>query len=838
MAILSGSSGDKRGKGAAGIPRHPPPANLIRLPEVGIKREEFGNAGKTMGRRKAEREIRETREMTETRERSVTFEDVNRVKNMIERCLMLYMNQKQTVETLWKEQKIERVLTETVWERLQQDNPDFFRVYYVRLLLKGQLAFFNMLLEKQANSMGIPGKSVCGKCGTALLHRWGATYVSCATCSAIISVPPQEKIPEHGIEQASTSLAAQYISGSGGDDLLAARSLTGDADGASSHQFEMSGKPSTELPLDADTSLKSFVPQDLAEELPDVDESWFGLSDWSLESLTENLVKHNTDSSQLPDQISELYSSPDLKSDEKIPEHGIEQASTSLAAQYISGSGGDDLLAARSLTGDADGASSHQFEMSGKPSTELPLDADTSLKSFVPQDLAEELPDVDESWFGLSDWSLESLTENLVKHNTDSSQLPDQISELYSSPDLKSDEKIPEHGIEQASTSLAAQYISGSGGDDLLAARSLTGDADGASSHQFEMSGKPSTELPLDADTSLKSFVPQDLAEELPDVDESWFGLSDWSLESLTENLVKHNTDSSQLPDQISELYSSPDLKSDEKIPEHGIEQASTSLAAHYISGSGGDDLLAARSLTGDADGASSHQFEMSGKPSTELPLDADTSLKSFVPQDLAEELPDVDESWFGLSDWSLESLTENLVKHNTDSSQLPDQISELYSSPDLKSDGADGVSNSVIPGRSSGHQRIQEDGNASVPAHGLSISASMLATENSNTGTFPQVINTTKMTDNGYLNNSGLTFSTDINQSGAAPDPPFQKLEMAEQKQILYTKTSSFELENRIPQILRLSDSTSVGGFKQRRNFVNKGATGVHALGAYQFYT
>lgn len=35
------------------------------------------------------------------------------VKNMIEHCLMLYKNKKQTVETLWKEAKIEPILTET-----------------------------------------------------------------------------------------------------------------------------------------------------------------------------------------------------------------------------------------------------------------------------------------------------------------------------------------------------------------------------------------------------------------------------------------------------------------------------------------------------------------------------------------------------------------------------------------------------------------------------------------------------------------------------------------------------------------------------------------------------
>lgn len=89
----------------------------------------------------------------------------------------------------------------------------------------------------------------------------------------------------------------------------------------------------------------------------------------------------------------------------------------------------------------------------------------------------------------------------------------------------------------------------------------------------------------------------------------------------------------------------------------------------------------------------------------------------------------------------------------------------------------------------------IQEDGNASVPADGLILSTSMPATKNSNTGAVPRVIGTANVTDHGYQSNSGLAFSTDINQSGTAPDPPFEKLEPAEQpndKQILYTNTSS----------------------------------------------
>lgn len=40
-----------------------------------------------------------------------------------------------------------------VWQKLEEENQDFFKAYHLRLMLKHQIIFFNKLLEKQAELM-------------------------------------------------------------------------------------------------------------------------------------------------------------------------------------------------------------------------------------------------------------------------------------------------------------------------------------------------------------------------------------------------------------------------------------------------------------------------------------------------------------------------------------------------------------------------------------------------------------------------------------------------------------------------------------------------------------
>ena len=57
--------------------------------------------------------------------------------------------QAQVVSTLQLRAQIEPAFTRLIWQKLEEQNPDFFRMYAVRLKLKDQIVMFNYLLEQQ-----------------------------------------------------------------------------------------------------------------------------------------------------------------------------------------------------------------------------------------------------------------------------------------------------------------------------------------------------------------------------------------------------------------------------------------------------------------------------------------------------------------------------------------------------------------------------------------------------------------------------------------------------------------------------------------------------------------
>ncbi|KAK6151333.1 hypothetical protein DH2020_013968 [Rehmannia glutinosa] len=76
-----------------------------------------------------------------------------RVQNLIERCLQLYMSEREVVSTLLHQAKIEPGFTELVWQKLEAENQEFFRAYHMRLIVKDQITRFNHLLERQVELM-------------------------------------------------------------------------------------------------------------------------------------------------------------------------------------------------------------------------------------------------------------------------------------------------------------------------------------------------------------------------------------------------------------------------------------------------------------------------------------------------------------------------------------------------------------------------------------------------------------------------------------------------------------------------------------------------------------
>ncbi|XP_035542269.1 uncharacterized protein LOC108990497 isoform X2 [Juglans regia] len=85
--------------------------------------------------------------------RRVICEKGDVVHKLIERCLWLYMNKNEVVETLLCLANIEPGFTTLVWQRLEEENAEFFKSYYLRVKLNKQIQLFNDLLEKQSDLM-------------------------------------------------------------------------------------------------------------------------------------------------------------------------------------------------------------------------------------------------------------------------------------------------------------------------------------------------------------------------------------------------------------------------------------------------------------------------------------------------------------------------------------------------------------------------------------------------------------------------------------------------------------------------------------------------------------
>lgn len=84
-----------------------------------------------------------------TSDRQVSHEDIQTVQNLVERCLQRYMTQAEVVDILKSEASVDPTFTTLIWQKLEEQNSDFFRCYYTRLKLKGQILMFNHLLEQQ-----------------------------------------------------------------------------------------------------------------------------------------------------------------------------------------------------------------------------------------------------------------------------------------------------------------------------------------------------------------------------------------------------------------------------------------------------------------------------------------------------------------------------------------------------------------------------------------------------------------------------------------------------------------------------------------------------------------
>ncbi|KAM3327582.1 hypothetical protein P3S68_033867 [Capsicum galapagoense] len=81
--------------------------------------------------------------------RKVSCEDIQMVQNRIEQCLRQYMSRKEVVNTLLIQDNIEPRFAELVWQKLEEENQEFFQAYYLKLMVKEQIIEFNRLLAEQ-----------------------------------------------------------------------------------------------------------------------------------------------------------------------------------------------------------------------------------------------------------------------------------------------------------------------------------------------------------------------------------------------------------------------------------------------------------------------------------------------------------------------------------------------------------------------------------------------------------------------------------------------------------------------------------------------------------------
>mmetsp|Transcript_3681 Transcript_3681/g.9464 ORF Transcript_3681/g.9464 Transcript_3681/m.9464 type:complete len:172 (+) Transcript_3681:70-585(+) len=90
-----------------------------------------------------------SRARTNSNGNAYTWEKIKEVQSLIERCMQHYMTQTEIIATLQVQAEIDPSLTCLVWQKLEEQNSDFFLSYSACLRLKDQIVAFNYLVEQQ-----------------------------------------------------------------------------------------------------------------------------------------------------------------------------------------------------------------------------------------------------------------------------------------------------------------------------------------------------------------------------------------------------------------------------------------------------------------------------------------------------------------------------------------------------------------------------------------------------------------------------------------------------------------------------------------------------------------
>ncbi|CAD5166136.1 unnamed protein product [Musa acuminata subsp. malaccensis] len=127
---------------------------------------------------------------------------IDQVKVLIEECLMQYMNKEEVLNDLCTRKGVDRGITETVWEKLVQDNSEFFQQYYAKTMLKKQILCYKYVLEKQVRLTHERFQSAAA----SSTYRYESLKVE----FVVVSVQSQ---PENTMRHGSNSAGTSYMVG-------------------------------------------------------------------------------------------------------------------------------------------------------------------------------------------------------------------------------------------------------------------------------------------------------------------------------------------------------------------------------------------------------------------------------------------------------------------------------------------------------------------------------------------------------------------------------------------------------------------------------------------------
>jgi uncharacterized protein (TIGR01589 family) len=147
--------------------------------QVGISKKRTGDGGGNRRKQKAQK---------------ISWDDIKFVQNLIERCLLQYMTQAEIITALQAQANIDPAFTCLVWEKLLDQNRDFFYLYGIKLRLKDQVVAFNYLVDQHVQILKAGLTEVEHSVGNPLSMTSTGASVSTAV-SAVSS--DSAKLPTH-----------------------------------------------------------------------------------------------------------------------------------------------------------------------------------------------------------------------------------------------------------------------------------------------------------------------------------------------------------------------------------------------------------------------------------------------------------------------------------------------------------------------------------------------------------------------------------------------------------------------------------------------------------------